>query len=178
MRSECYVSGKMDSIFDNRGIFLNRQGRSFFVAALLELVASDRPDILGPLIEALEHGPASCGLAEVAEVWGIRPEDRAADLGTVAVRAAKHLDRLERRRAGWRHPGQVVDAPNCQALASFANARRVRVVGIARAGRLDILLRKVERVAEVERQRRELNAFLRAPSKPVDLAAFMGWDDE
>ncbi len=160
---------------DNRGIFLNRQGRGFFVAGLLELVASDRPDLLGPLIEALEHGPAGRGVAEVAEFWGIRPEDRADDLGPVAVRTAKHLSRLEKRRTGWRHPAQVLDAPNVPALASFADARRGRVVGIARARRLDILRRKVERVAKLEHQRRQLDAFLRAPSKPVDLAAFMGW---
>ncbi len=159
-------------------VLLNRQGRGFFVAGLLELVASERPDLLGPLIEALEHGPAAHGLTEVAEVWGIRPEDRADDLGPVAVRASKHLDRLERRRTGWRHPGELVGSPNVAALASLADARRRRVDGIARARRLDIVRRKVERVAEIERQRRQLAAFLKAPSKPVDLAAFMGWDDE
>ncbi|MCP3959261.1 MAG: hypothetical protein GY719_15530 [bacterium] len=160
---------------DNRGIFLNRQGRGFFVAGLLELVANERPDLLGPLIEALEHGPAGHGLAEVAEVWRIRPEDRADDLGPVVVRASRHLDRLERRRTGWRHPGELVGSPNVEALAGLADARRRRVDGIARVRRLDILRRKLERVAEVERQRRELDAFLQAPSKPVDLAAFMGW---
>ncbi len=163
---------------DNRGIFLNRQGRGFFVAGLLELVASERPDLLGPLIEALEHGPAGHGLAEVAEVWGIRPEDRADDLGPVAVRASRHLDRLERRRPGtWRHPNQVVDAPNVEALATVADARHGRADGIARGRRLDILRRKLQRVAAVERQRRELDAFLRAPSAPVNLSTFMGWDD-
>ncbi len=155
---------------------LNRPGRGFFVAGLLEMVASERPDLLGPLVEVLEHGPAGRGVAEVAEAWGIRPEDRAAEFGAVAARASRHLDRLERRRPGtWRHPDQVVDGPNVQALASLAVARRGRVDGIARAKRLDILRRKLERVAEVERARRELGAFLRAPSKPVDLAAFMGW---
>ncbi len=145
---------------------------------LLELVASERPDLLSPLIEALEHSPGSRALVEVAEVWGIQPENRANDVGTVAARASKHLDRLERRRTGWRHPGQVVDSPNVSALASFANTRRGRVVGIARAKRLDIILRKVERAAEIEHQRRQLDAFLQEPSKPVDLAAFMGWRDE
>ncbi len=160
-------------------LFLNDQGRSFFVARLLELVASERPNLLGPLIETLKHGPAGRGPAEVGEIWGIRPEDRAADLGAVAVRASRHLDRLERRRPGtWRHPDQVVDAPNVEALATVADARRERADGIARARRLDILRRKLRRVAAVERQRRELDAFLRAPSRPVDLAAFMGWDDD
>ncbi len=168
----------MESPFDIRGILLERQGRHFFVAGLLELVASERPDLLEPLIEALGHGPAGRGLAEVAEVWGVRPEDRDDDLGPVAVKASKHLDRLERRRTGWRHPAQVVDGPNVQALASLAGARRTRVDGIASARRLGIVRRKVERVAEVERQRRQLEAFLRAPSQPVDVAAFMGWDDE
>ncbi len=165
-------------IYQNHGIFLAREGRRTFVLGLLELVASEHPDLLGPLLEALEHSPASRGLAEVAEVWGMRPEDRDDDLGAVAVRASKHLDRLERRRTGWRHPGQVVDAPNVYALLDFANARRGRVDGIARARRLDILMRKIKRVVEIERQRRQLDAFLREPSAPLDLAAFMGWRDE
>ncbi len=169
--AQCYGFGEMDS-----AILLNREGRSFFVAGLLELVASERPDLLGPLVEVLELGPAGRGLAEVSEVWGIRSEDLAADLGPVAVRAAKHLDRLERRRPGtWRHPDQVVDAPNIEALATLADARHGRTEGIARARRLDILRQKLERVARAEQARHELDAFLREPSKPVDLAAFMGW---
>ncbi len=152
---------------------------SAYIAGLLELVATERPDLLAPLVETLQNSPGRRGLAKVAEVWGIRPEDRAADLGAVAVRASRHLDRLERRRPGtWRHPDQVVDAPNVEALATVADARRERADGIARARRLDILRRKLRRVAAVERQRRELDAFLRAPSRPVDLAAFMGWDDD
>ncbi len=142
---------------------------AFLVAGLLELVASERPDLLGPLAEALEHSPARPGLAEVAEVWGVRPEDRAADLGAVAMRAARHLDRLERRRPGmWRKPGQVVDAPNVQALATLADARHGRAEGIARTKRLNILRRKLERIADLEHQRRELDAFLREPAPPVD----------
>ncbi len=149
---------------------------AFHVVGLLELVATKRPELLGPLVEALEYSPARPGLVQIAEVWGVRPEDLAADLGAVAAQASKHLDRLERRRPGtWRHPGQVVDAPNVEALATVADARHERAEGIARAKRLNIIRRKLERVAEVERQRQELDAFLRAPSKPVDLAAFMGW---
>ncbi len=160
-------------------MLMNRPGRGFFVASLLELVASERPDLLGPLVEVLERGPAGRGVAEVAEAWGVRPEDRAADLGPVVVRASRHLDRLEMRRPGtWRHPAQVVDGPNVQALATLADARHGRSEGIARAKRLNIIRRKLGRAAEVERARRELAAFLQAPSKPVDLAAFMGWGDE
>ncbi len=147
------------------------------VAGLLEAIASERPDLLAEVVEVLEHSPARHGLAEVADVWGIQSGDRA-ELGAVALKASAHLDRLERRRPGtWRHPGQVVDAPNVQALASFADARRQRVAGLARTNRLGVVFRKVDRAAEVERQRRKLDAFMEQPSKPVDLAAFMGWRD-
>ncbi len=142
---------------------------AFLIAGLLELVASERPELLAPLVEALEHSPARPGLAEVAEVWGVRSEDRAAELGAVAMRAARHLDRLERRRPGtWRHPRQVVDSPKVQALVILADERHGRVEGIARTKRLNVLRRKLRRVAEVERQRRELDAFLREPAPPVD----------
>ncbi len=152
---------------------------AFHVAGLLELVATERPELLAPLVEALEYSPARPGLVQVAKVWGVRPEDLAADLGAVAAKASKHLDRLEHRRPGtWRHPAQVVDSPNVEALATVADARHGRAEGIARAKRLNILRRKLGRAAEVERARRELGAFLQAPSKPVDLAAFMGWGDE
>ncbi len=162
-------------VFDDRFIVEARPGGVFFVGHLLELVASERPGILAPLLAVLEHGPASRDLAELAAVWGL---DRDADLAAVAVKAAHQLNHLERRRAGWTHPAQVVDAPNCQALAHFAGARSGRVVGSARARRLDIVRRKAERVAEHERQRRELDDFLGEPSAPFDLAKFMGWPEE
>ena len=156
--------------------FLDREA----VVGLLELLASERPDLLGPVFEALKYSPASPGLAQVAELWSIRPEDRAADLEAVAVRASSHLDRLERRRPGtWRHPGQVVDGPNIAALVSLASARHGRVEGMARGKRLNVIRRKLKRAAAVERQRRQLDAFLREkPSQPVDVAAFMGWSGD
>ncbi len=157
------------------GIVLT-QGRRIFVAGLLEMVASERLDFLGPFIEVLEHSPAGRGLLEVAEVWGIPPEGRATGLGVVAARAAKHLSRLERRRTGWRHPKEIVDAPNVNALVDFADARSSRIDGVARARRLEVLGRKLKRAADVERQRQQLDAFLREkPAQPVNLAAFMGW---
>ncbi len=150
---------------------------AFFVAGLLELVASERPELLGRLVEALEYSPERPGLVQIADLWGLRPEDLTADLGALAARASKHLDRLERRRSGWRDPRQLLADPNVPALASLANARRRRMAG-TRARRLDIVRRKVERVAKHEQLRRRLDAFLREPSAPVDLAAFMGWDSE
>ncbi len=111
-------------------ILRSRQGLGAFVTGLLEIVASERPDLLGPLIEALEHSPAGRRLAQIAEMWGVRPEDRTEDLGHLAVRASKHHDRLEKYRTGWRHPNQMVDEPNVRALLSFVFERRKRVPGI------------------------------------------------
>lgn len=156
---------------DAEGMLLSGGGRYFYAVGMLELVSSEQPSLLAPLIDSL----ITCNLTgEVCGQWNTSPKD----LLTVARKAAHHLDRLERRRTGWRHPGQVVGDPNCNALASFANARRGRVVGVARARRLHVVFRKCQRHADIETERVRLEAFLRAPSTPVDVNAFMGWTDK
>ncbi|MCP3959500.1 MAG: hypothetical protein GY719_16760, partial [bacterium] len=44
------------------------------VAGLLELVASERPDLLRPMVKALEFSRAAAGIAEIVERWDIGPE--------------------------------------------------------------------------------------------------------
>jgi hypothetical protein len=144
------------------------------VVRVLEVIASEQPDLIGPLVEALEFSPARRGLAALAEAW----EEQIADLGDLAIRTARHLDRLEKRSGAWRHPDQVVEAPHVPALASFVVARCDRVTPEPRSRRLNVLAIKLQRIATLEQERRKLEAFLREPMKPVDpewLRDFMGW---
>ncbi len=97
------------------------------VAGLLELVAGERPDLLRPMVKALEFSRAASAVAELVERWGIGPEDRAAELAEVAAKTSGHLDQLQQRRGfGWRHPREVVDSPNVRALLAFAYSRLPR----------------------------------------------------
>jgi len=147
------------------------------VAGVLELVASERPDLIGPLVKALERSPTGHGIAELAKLWGIAPEDCTAELAETALITTKHLDRLERKRGvGWRHPRQLVDAPNVPALHSFALCRRGRVTG-PRSRRLEVIGLKLERAADSDRRRQMVETFLREPAPPVDgrwLRDFLG----
>ncbi len=151
------------------------------VAALLELVAKKQPDLLGPVVSALEFSPAGRGVGELAKRWGVGGDDRVAELVEVALKTAEHLDRLERKhRHGWRHPREVVYRPNVPALQSFAYGRRNRVREIRRARRLEILGRKLERAYEGERRRRQVERFLSEPVPAVDpewLRDFLGERD-
>ncbi len=139
------------------------------LAGLLELVAKKRPDLLDPLVSALEYSPAGRGLGELAKRWGVGPDDRAAELVELALKTAGHLDRLERkRRHAWRHPREVVDAPNLAALHSFACGRRDRAPEINRSRRLEIIGRKLERACEGDRRRRQVERFLSEPAPALD----------
>ncbi len=148
------------------------------VASLLELVAKKQPDLLGPLVSALEFSPAGRSVGELANRWGVGPSDRVGDLVVLALRTAGHLDRLERKRRHiWRHPREVLDAPNVAALHSFAYGRRLRVSEITRSRRLEIIGRKLARAYEGDRQRRQVERFLSEPSAAVDpewLRDFLG----
>ncbi len=139
------------------------------VAALLELVAKKRPDLLGPVVSALEFSPAGRSVGELTKLWGVGGDDRVAELVEVALKTAENLDRLERKnRQSWRHPREVVPAPNVAALHSFAFGRRNRVEEIRRSRRLEIIGRKLGRAQESERRRREVERFLSEPATGVD----------
>lgn len=136
------------------------------IAGLLEIVASERPALLGPLVETLRDGPTFQEVLGLARSWYVEP----ADLALVAARATRQLGRLEKRQRHWRHPSQIVGSPNVPALWSFALARRDRVPGVARARRLNMLANRLRRIAEIEDYRRQLETFLREPVKPMDRA--------
>ena len=139
------------------------------IVGVLEVVASERLDLLLPLLELLRNSPAYKAVNDLARCWYVEPTE----LPGVAERATRHLDRLEARRRRWRHPSEIVRSPNVHALWSFAAARRTRVPGMARSRRLTVLSVKLRRIAEIDHQRRKLDAFLKEPNTPVD----PGWLD-
>ncbi len=147
------------------------------VAGVLELVAGERPDLLRPVVDALEFSRAAASVAELVERWGIGPEDRAAELAELAAKTSAGLDQLERSGYGWSHPREVIEAPSVFALLAFAYARRARVQGLRRRRRLEVMARKLERAAESDRRRRSVERFLGEPARPVDsrwLREFLG----
>ena len=77
--------------------------------ASLELLASECPsvDVLAYVVRTLLDSPARSDLIAMAEAWGVEPHD----LGHTVSRAAEGLHKLERSRAGWREPRQVLISP-------------------------------------------------------------------
>ncbi len=150
------------------------------VVGLLELVASERPDLLRPMVKALEYSRAAASVAELVERWGIGPDNRAADLAELAAKTSAGLDSLERTRRAWRHPHQVVEGSSVSALRGFTCGRHGRVQDLRRRQRLEIIGRKLARAAESDRRRRAVERFLTEPARPVDpewLRDFLGSRD-
>ncbi len=144
------------------------------VAGLLEVVAAERPELLRPLVKALEYSRAAAGVADLGDVWGIgapgpEEEDRGDKLFEIAAKTSAGLDQLERKRAfGWNHPRELIDGANVAALQGFAHQRRVRVRNARREARLSLIARKLDQVAEADRRRRAVERFLGEPVQPVD----------
>ena len=143
------------------------------VAALLELVASERPDYLEWAIDVLQNSPVRFAILDLFREWETADPEA---LVRVIVKASADLDRLERRRS-WRKPDQVIHEPHLAALYQLVGSRAQRVEGIARRRRLEIIRRKLKRVYDRERAKKELEAFLREPPRqeidPAWIRAFL-----
>ena len=118
------------------------------VAAMIELIASHRPDLLPIYLDMASNSPARFAVLELASDFDVR---ETADLHPVALKVVADLDRLERRRGGWRHPQQVVPTPNLGGLLHFCRARIQNVAGTSRRRKLEILARKLQRVHDREK---------------------------
>ena len=124
---------------------------------MLELVASQRPDLLPVYLDMAANSPARFAVLELASDLKVREIQ---DLYPVVLKIIADLDRLEKRRAGWRHPNQIVTDPNVGGLLYFCRARIQNVPGIARRRRLEVMARKLERVFEQERTRAWIDDFI------------------
>ena len=127
------------------------------IAAMLELVATQRPDLLPVYLDLAANSPARFAVLELATELAVRETQ---DLYPVVLKICADLDRLERRRAGWKHPRQIVTDPNIGGLLYFCNARIQNVVGIARRRRLEVMSRKLQRVHDQERTRAWITDFI------------------
>ncbi len=136
--------------------------------ATLETLASECPSnaLLSFTVRTWLDSPARADLLALATCWGVEPEQFAATV----TRASTGLDRIERRRGGWRIPRQVIERPNLPptlALLQFAVARVERVVGVVRRRKLETVIHKLERAYLVEARRAHIQDFLKPPAKPV-----------
>lgn len=127
------------------------------IAGVLELVASQRPDLLPIYLDMVSNSPGRFAVLELASDLKVRDTQA---LYPVVLKISADLDRLEKRRAGWRHPRQIVSSPNVVGLLYFCRARIHNVVGVARRRRLEVMVRKLERVYEQERTRAWIDDFI------------------
>ncbi|MCP3957077.1 MAG: hypothetical protein GY719_04430 [bacterium] len=92
--------------------------------AVLEVVATESPEQLAWLCATLAVSPARAGLRKLAADCGVLDVDQ---IGGVLEKAAQDLYVLRSRyRSRWRHPRELVEAPNIDALHVLALARAWR----------------------------------------------------
>ncbi len=136
------------------------------VRVLLELVAAERPDTLAALVDLLGNSPARGAFAELMTAWHAETPH---DVVAIVVKASSDLDRLERwRTIPWNHLKERLHAPNFAALGDVARERSHRTQVIRKKRRREIIAGRLARLAQVDRTRQELDAWLAEPSVPVD----------
>ena len=128
------------------------------VAAILEVIATESPDLLAYQLEILRQGPVRWCTDELASDWRVRPDQLCATLATGVVT----VESLRRRR-GWRDPAAVVDRPNLSACLAMAEARAARTASKTQRGQLDATCRRLATCLDTERWRDRILAFLDEP---------------
>lgn len=129
------------------------------LVAVLELIASSRPDLLDLQLETLLNSVMRFGVRELAGVLDV-PVER---MGLTVYRACLDLDRLEKRRGAWRDPGKVLESPNVAALVRVCEARVGRVRRVVRRRRLEGILCKLEQAHELAMSRAWIEEFIGPP---------------
>ena len=129
------------------------------VVAVLELTASERPELLEFQTHVLRNSTMSFALQQLADTFEVPPDQ----IGQAVFRAGKDLDRLETLRVTWRDPAKVLDSPNLPALLYLGHARLARVSKLIRRRRLEVTLRRVQRAYDLARSRAWIEAFIGPP---------------
>ncbi len=124
--------------------------------AVLELLAGEDPDLLDFTAHALNTSATSFAVDTLAADFGV-VRDR---VGRTIGRASRHLDRLEKHRASWRDPAEVVETPNLAALRYVCHVRFDRLAPGARRRRLAKVQRRLEAAWELARTRAFIEDFL------------------
>ncbi len=127
------------------------------MAAMMELMATHRPDLLPVYLDMATNSPARFAVLELASDFNLR---EANELHQATLKIISDLDRLERRRGGWRHPRQVVQDPNVSGLLHFCRARIQNVNGLGRRRRLEVMARKLQRVYDREKTHAWITDFI------------------
>ncbi len=144
-----------------RGAARNGPGAAWLAPAestltVLEIVASEQPDLIEFLAQSLVGSPVSFAIRELAATFGVAPED----VGETVGRACTHLDCLERHRRAWRQPAEVVESPNLAALVTVCRARIRRASPPKRRLKLERILRRIEPAHRLARTRAWIDDFL------------------
>ena len=79
--------------------------------AVLELIASERPQLLDLQLDTVLNSPMRFAAHNLASALGVPVEQ----MGATIYQACHHLDRLEKRRGHWRDPSAVLESPNVAA---------------------------------------------------------------
>ena len=132
------------------------------VANLLELIATDRPELLDLQQDTLLNSPLQFAVRNLAAAFGV-PQDRVA---ATVYRACQDLDKLTATRRVWSDPAQVLESPNVAALYHVCYGRLGRTAGPKR-GRLEITYRRLRKAHELQRSRDWIEAFIGRPRPPV-----------
>ncbi len=127
------------------------------VAAMMELMATHRPDLLPVYLDMATNSPARFAVLELASDFNVRETN---ELHQATLKIIGDLDRLERRRGGWRHPRQIVQNPNISGLLVFCRARIQNVNGLGRRRRLEVMARKLQRVHDREKTHAWITDFI------------------
>ena len=146
------------------------------LTGLLEITASQRPDLLPVLVEILQNSVAWHPVAELAHRWGVKEEtadrEKAADalVRTLNIATAK-LSRMERLRGRWRAirpvereqpqpwQGVTVTVPSVAAVVYLARARATRS-SAAKSAKLERIIRNLEPVIPDERAGRLIEELM------------------
>ncbi len=149
----------------SRPLWRRQVGSPEEVLALLELVASEQPTLLGFVVEALASSPARPAVLEMASFFKV--EGPVALAGAVAT-VAGQLDQIERQpQRRWTTPRDLFgdSAASAIVLERFSQARAVRWrgirPGIRRSPRLVRADRRIKDAAGHERAAALVAEFLR-----------------
>ncbi len=135
------------------------------VITALELVASECGELVFWTIDTLANSPARQSILSLVRKWDVSEPK---ELAPIALQGANDLDRLERRRH-WKTVDDVISNPHLTALCDLSSCRAKRIEGITRRRRNEAIHRRIKRILDRERARRQIESFLREPAATSDI---------